>query len=141
MTEPEAEQIAELLNQRNQLARQYTRDDIMANAGSYEYELRDGKVAACVERNKVQWYQWEIRHLSVLPEYEGKGLASIVYDRAEKTARTGGAAVLQCTIREGNVKSEAFFKRHDFVKVGRFLYRLTGNGVGVWQKIVSDVQS
>jgi N-acetylglutamate synthase-like GNAT family acetyltransferase len=141
MTEPEAEQISELLNQRNQLARQYTSDDIMKNAGNYEYELRDGKVAACVERIKVQWYQWEIRHLSVLPEYEGKGLASIVYDRAEKTARADGAAVLQCTIREGNVKSEAFFKRREFLKVGRFLYQLTGNAVGVWQKILSDVES
>ena len=139
MTEAEAKQIAELLNERNQLARRYTGRDVLENAGNYEHELRDGRVAGCVERKKVQWYQWEIRHLSVLPEYEGKGVASIVYDRAEKAARTNGATVLQCTIREENARSETFFQRHGFVKAGRFLYQVTGNAVGVWQKILSDL--
>jgi ribosomal protein S18 acetylase RimI-like enzyme len=139
MTEAEAKQIAELLNERNQLARQYIVDDILKNADNYEYELRGGKVVACVERKKVQWYQWEIRHLSVLKEYEGKGVASLVYQRTEKAARTNGAAVLQCTIREENTRSEAFFKRQNFVKVGRFLYGVTGNAVGLWQKVVSKV--
>jgi ribosomal protein S18 acetylase RimI-like enzyme len=139
MTEAEAKQIAELLNERNQLARRYTVGDIQKNADTYEYELRHGKVVGCVERQQVQWYQWEIRHLSVLQEYEGKGVASLVYERAEKAARTKGAAVLQCTIREENIRSETFFQRHDFVKIGRFLYEVTGNAVGVWQKVISKV--
>jgi N-acetylglutamate synthase-like GNAT family acetyltransferase len=139
MTEAEAKQIAELLNKRNQLARRYTGEDILKNAGNYEYELRNGRVAGCIERKKVQWYQWEIRHLSVLSEYEGKGVASIVYDRAEKAARTNGATVLQCTIREENARSVTFFQRHGFVKVGSFLYQATGNVVGVWQKIISKL--
>jgi GNAT superfamily N-acetyltransferase len=139
MTEAEAKQIAEILNERNQLAKRYTGEDILKNAGNYEYELWNGRVVGCVERKKVQWYQWEIRHLSVLPEHEGKGVASIVYDRAEKAARTNGATVLQCTIREENARSETFFQRHGFTKVGRFLYQVTGNAVGVWQKIISKL--
>ncbi|MBZ5493814.1 MAG: GNAT family N-acetyltransferase [Acidobacteriia bacterium] len=139
MTENEAKEIAELLNTRNQLVRKYTAHDVMEKAENYEYESRDNRVVACVEREKLQWYQWEIRHLSVSPKCEGKGLASIVYKRAESTARAGGAAILQCTIRQGNERSEAFFTRHGFSKIGSFVYQLTGNTVGIWQKILRPV--
>src|SRR5947209_5092477 len=102
MTEIEAQQIATLLNDRNQLAGRRSAKHILAAATNYEFELRDGSVVACVERKSVQWYQWEICHLSVKSEWEGKGIASIVYARAEESARSGGARILQCTIREGN---------------------------------------
>jgi GNAT superfamily N-acetyltransferase len=105
-----------------------------ANADTYEYEIRDGLVAACVERKRVQWYQWEIRHLSVGKQFEGKGLAFAVYGRAEAAATEGGACVLQCTIREGNRDSETFFRRQGFRNVGGFYYERTANNVGIWQK-------
>ncbi len=63
MTKAQAEEIANLINERNQLVRRYKAKDILQHAGNYEYEIRDGKVVACVERKKVQWYQWEVtRH-------------------------------------------------------------------------------
>ncbi len=136
MTKPRAQEIAKLINERNQLARRYKADDILRYASNYEYELRDGKVVACVERKKVQWYQWEICHLSVPEEWEGRGVAFAVYSRAEEAARAGGACVLQCTIRQGNEKSERFFRRQGFAKVGSFLYDATGNTVGIWQKLI-----
>lgn len=141
MTEAQAQEIAVLLNKRNQLARSYTGRGVFAKAGNYEYEVRHGKVEACVERKKVQWYQWEICHLSVAIEWEGKGLASIVYQRAEEAARSGGACILQCTIREGNERSERFFGKRGFIKVGRFFYALTDNTVGVWQKVLPVIPS
>lgn len=109
MTEAHAREIAALINERNELARTYTAGDIIREASNYEYEVRDGKVVACVERQKVQWYQWEICHLSVPTEWEGKGVAFAVYQRAEAAARSGGGCVFQCTIREGNKRSEKFF--------------------------------
>lgn len=136
MTEAHAREIAALINERNELARTYTAGDIIREASNYEYEVRDGKVVACVERQKVQWYQWEICHLSVPTEWEGKGVAFAVYQRAEAAARSGGGCVFQCTIREGNKRSEKFFRRQGFLKVGAFLYRPTGNTVGVWQKVL-----
>jgi hypothetical protein len=65
MTHKEAKQIAALLNDRNQLARTYTAADVLAEKEHYVYELREGEVVACVEHRQVQWYQLEVRHLSV----------------------------------------------------------------------------
>ena len=137
MTEQEADEIAALLNARNQLARKYEASDILSDREDYEYELRDGKIVACIERRLVQWYQLEVRHLSVDSAWERKGLGSLIYMRAEKFGRSKGVCVVQCTIREGNEASEGFFENHGFLKISRFLYAATGNNVGVWQKVLA----
>jgi ribosomal protein S18 acetylase RimI-like enzyme len=111
---------------------------VLREANHYEYESRDGRVVACVERRKVQWYQWEVLHLSVDETVEKKGLAFLVYERVESAARRAGVRVLQCTIREGNKESAGFFDRQGFSKVSRFVNRETGNTVGVWQKVLSE---
>ena len=136
MTIREAKQIAKLLNERNQLARQYTGDAVLADAANYEYELHEDQIVGCVERKRVQWYQWEIRHLSVHLDVEGKGVGFAVYRRAEAAAVNGGACILQCTIRHGNQESERFFRRQGFSEVSAFHYAQTGNIVGVWQKVL-----
>jgi len=136
MTRAEADEIAQLLNDRNRLVRRYTGQQVLVDADNYEYENRDGHVAACVERKRAQWYQWEIRHLSVREEWEGKGLAFAVYSRAEAAVLQGGACVLQCTIRQGNKDSEKFFRRQGFTGVGAFYYQATNNNVGIWQKVL-----
>ena len=137
MTPRYAKGIATLLNARNHLARNYTEADILQDARQYEYEVRDGNVVACVERKEVQWYQWEVRHLSVASSHEGAGLAFALYQRAERFAIGEGACILQCTIRTGNTRSEAFFTRQGYRNVGVFLYPPTSHTVGVWQKVVS----
>lgn len=136
MTRAQAEEIATLINRRNQLPLDYTSDDILRKAPNYEYEIRDSKLIACVERKKVQWYQWEIRHLSVHEDWEGQGVGYAVYSRAETSAHAGGACLLQCTIRDGNDDSERFFQRQGFRRVGGFANASTGNAVGVWQKVL-----
>lgn len=137
MRDQEAEEIAALLNSRNQLARTYRAEDVLAEEDDYEYELRNGKVVACIERRLIQWYQLEVRHLSVDESYERQGLGSLVYERAEKFGRSKKACVVQCTIREGNEASEGFFVSRGFAKVSRFFYASTGNSVGVWQRVLS----
>jgi N-acetylglutamate synthase-like GNAT family acetyltransferase len=141
MTADEARQIAELINRRNELMRRYRPADVQESAANYEFESRDGAVVACVERKRVQWYQWEICHLSVAEDCERKGLASMVYARAEAAARLAGVSLLQCTIREGNGASESFFSRQGFHRVGTFLNTRSGNTVGVWQKVLSGPTS
>ncbi len=137
MTHQEAQKIAALLNARNQLARNYTAEDVLGEKEDYEYELRDGNVVACIERRLVQWYQLEVRHLSVDEAWERKGLGSMLFTRAEEFGRSKGTVLVQCTIREGNEPSECFFENHGFGKVSRFFYAPTGNNVGVWQKVLS----
>jgi hypothetical protein len=60
MTSLHAEQIATLINQGNRLSREYEGKDILCFACNYEYETRDGNVVSCVERKRVQWYQWVV---------------------------------------------------------------------------------
>src|SRR5689334_8626187 len=66
----EARQIAALLNERNQLAGVYTDKSILNCAETYDYEIVDGEVASCVQRKELQWYQWEILHLSTSEKHE-----------------------------------------------------------------------
>jgi ribosomal protein S18 acetylase RimI-like enzyme len=137
VNEKQAAQIAELLNARNQLARRYTGKDILAARDTYLFEVSEtGDVTGCVEVKKVQWYQFEIDHLSVTEAVEGKGVASSLFRRAEEHAKQSRGRILQCTIREDNEKSQRLFKRKGFIQVSEFHYPDTGNNVGVWQKVI-----
>ena len=137
LTPTQADQIASLINERNHLTGQHDGDSVLGEAAEYEFEERDGVVVGCVQRRRVQWYQWEIRHLSVTDAWEGRGIAYAVYQRASAHAEREGARVLQCTIREDNEKSIAFFVRQGFAKAVVFKNAESGNLVGVWLKSVS----
>lgn len=89
-----AKQISELLNDRNQLVTKYTLEKVLASGDNYVYLLDSGKVIACAESKKVQWYQWEISHVLVASVYEGKGYGRKILMDAEKKAKDGGAKIL-----------------------------------------------
>jgi N-acetylglutamate synthase-like GNAT family acetyltransferase len=69
----QATEIAQLLNSRNQLEIPYTGQKVLEHASDYVFDLDDQVVVACVEIKRVQWYQWEICHLSVAETHEGHG--------------------------------------------------------------------
>ena len=129
--------IAELLNRRNQLTREYTPDDILKNAENYVYEQEAEILIACVEVKKVQWYQSEILHLSVNENYEGQGRGRRLVAKAEEKAVKDGAKILQCTIRTDNKGSEHVFGISGYKQVAFFYNPDSGNEIGVWQKVVS----
>lgn len=137
MTTNIAEQIANLLNERNQLTIQYTADKILENSENYVYLLEEEKIIACAESKRVQWYQWEISHVLVAKDYEGKGFGNKILNEAEIKAKTGNAKILQCTIRANNENSIRLFSRNGYVQVNRFFYPKSGNWVYVYQKSIS----
>ncbi|BDU25169.1 GNAT family N-acetyltransferase [Flavobacterium sp. GSB-24] len=137
MTEEIAEQIADLLNERNQLVTKYTFSSILDSSENYVYLEDSGKIIACAESKKVQWYQWEISHVLVAADYEGKGFGKKILSKAEAKANQGGAKILQCTIRTNNENSIRLFSRNGYTKVNRFFYPKSGNWVYVYQKCVS----
>jgi ribosomal protein S18 acetylase RimI-like enzyme len=75
---------------------------VLAHAEDYVCEIQDDVVIACVEVKKVQWYQWEICHLSVSEAHERQGLGKQLLRQAEDKAKSSGARIVQCTIRVGN---------------------------------------
>jgi ribosomal protein S18 acetylase RimI-like enzyme len=138
LTAEQAARIAELLNKRNELARQYSGAEILAHARNYQCRLNeDGEVMAFVEVKRVQWYQAEVCHLTVAPEFERRGLAKTLLAQVEAEARAGGVRLLQCTIREGNTASRNLFEGAGFRRVSAFHNGATGNNVDVFQKVLS----
>lgn len=140
MTEKQAEQIATLLNERNELVKKYTPKEIMESSANYVFIEENEFVVACAEAKKVQWYQWEIDHVSVSKAAEGKGLGSKILKFAEDKAIAAGAKILQCTIRSTNSRSQNLFLSKGYCKTISFFYQRSGNWVNVYQKSVSVIE-
>jgi ribosomal protein S18 acetylase RimI-like enzyme len=141
LTDDQADQIAVLLNARNQLTRELTRNAVLDSAVNYQCRFSEsGAVVGCVEVKRVQWYQAEICHLTVSESEAKKGHAKALLREAEKSARLMDVRLLQCTIREDNVASRRLFEGFGFVLVGMFHNRRSGNNVGVFQKILALAQ-
>lgn len=141
LSDTHADAIATLLNARNQLTVQYTRERVQKEAENYIYRLSEaGELIACVEVKKVQWYQAEVLHLTVAEAHERKGHAKALLCEAERVARANGARVLQCTIRTDNTTSRALFEGFGFSHVSTFLNQGSGNNVGVFQKVLATAR-
>ncbi|KQX22142.1 GNAT family N-acetyltransferase [Variovorax sp. Root434] len=137
LTDVNANEIAALLNSRNQLIVKYSAAKVLAAAEEYVYRMSDAeKVIACVQVKKVQWYQAEVLHLTVDESAARKGHAKGLLRSAEDMAIKQGARLLQCTIRDGNKESEGLFLGAGFTKVSAFHNVHSGNTVGVFQKVL-----
>ena len=137
MTEEEAKQIADLLNKRNKLVRGYDCEKIMKEEDNYVYLMEGTDLIACAESKQVQWYQWEVSHVSVNEQFESKGFGSKILLMEEEKAIKSGAKILQCTIRSNNEKSQKLFLSKGYAKTGSFFYSKSGNWVHVYQKSIA----
>ncbi|WP_424195817.1 GNAT family N-acetyltransferase [Ampullimonas aquatilis] len=136
-----ADQIATLLNERNQLIRPYTYQDVLEHKENYLVHISEsGKVVACVEVKGVQWYQAEILHLTVAATEIRKGHAKALLQEAERISREKNARLLQCTIREDNVESCSLFEGFGFSSVNTFYNSRSGNNITVYQKVLSSAR-
>lgn len=141
LSDAHADAIAALLNARNQLTVQYTRQRVQEEADNYLFRLSEaGQLIACVELKKVQWYQAEVLHLTVAEAHEGKGHAKALLCEVERVARANGARVLQCTIRMDNEASLRLFEGIGFAHVSTFRNERSGNNVGVFQKVLATAR-
>jgi N-acetylglutamate synthase-like GNAT family acetyltransferase len=131
----QAGQIAALLNEYNHLASSYTAQDIIANADRYFCHFStSGDIIACIELVKVQWYQFEIRHLVVAPTQLRRGYAQSLLLEMEKVVRERGGHILQCTTRKSNFSANIFFLKNKFIPCSMFYNPASSNVIFVWQK-------
>lgn len=141
MTQEQAEQIASLLNRRNQLTKVYHAADVLASANEYEFFIGDeGKIVGCVQVKSIQWYQAEVSHLTLDEGLEGQGHAALLIKKAEATALHAGRRIVQCTIRCDNDKSMVRFKKLGYREVNRFHNVVSENDVAVLQKVLVPVK-
>ena len=133
-----AQQIATLLNERNELTLSYTAEQVLEESDNYIYLLsEEEEVIACVEFKRIQWYQTEIRHLSVSENEVKKGYAKKLFQEAERRSRHAKTRLLQCSIRNDNQPSRFLFESLGFVLVSTFYNETSGNVVNVFQKVLS----
>ncbi len=132
-----AKQVADLLNSENQLVLHYTEEKVLASADHYVYEAsEENKVIAFVECKKVQWYQFEVCHLTVNPGFRGKRYGKRILEKAINHAKSNRGRIVQCTIRDDNEASARLLEKSGFQKVSKFFYPYSGNNVDVWQKVI-----
>ncbi|MGZ3920831.1 MAG: GNAT family N-acetyltransferase [Bacteroidia bacterium] len=134
MNRKQASQIADLLKQ-NDLVVTYTTDRILKVSQNYVFIEEDKKIMACAELKKVQWYQWEVSHVSVAKLRGGYGTKII--NLVEQQAIENNARVLQCTIRADNIASIGLFKSLGYMQGTTFFYPKSGNDVLIFQKALS----
>lgn len=137
MTKEEAEQIADLINKRNQLTKKYSTNEILTTGDNYVFIKNNNKIIACAECKKIQWYQHEISHVSIIENFEGKGFGTKILNLAEKKAMISNAKILQCTIRMNNENSIRLFSRKGYNEVNKFYNPKSENWVIIYQKVVS----
>jgi L-amino acid N-acyltransferase YncA len=136
MTNQIAQEVAALLNARNQLTVKYDSQKVLKDEKHYIVRHDESsKVVGVVEVKKVQWYQCEICHLSVAVDRHGIGSSLLIEALAK--AKALGARVAQCTIRVGNTGSEALFTKHGFVPSLTFQNCDNGNRVTVFHKALT----
>lgn len=140
MRSDHARQIADLLNQQNQLIVNYTADRVLQHADNYLVRLdQDGQVIACAELKRVQWYQFELLHVTVAQHVQRMGHARSLMAEAATKGAALDARMLQATIRTGNTASERLFESSGFQLVSRFYNVRSGHFIGVWQRVLSPV--
>lgn len=142
MNPNQANQIAELLNNNNELKSAYTTDQVLRYAHEYKFiqEEDTNYVVAVVQIKKVQWYQHEIVNLTVNPEHNGKELAQHLLQIAENQALNDGARILQGTVRQDDQENIELFKSAGFNHVSNFYNQHSDRNITVWQKILTPIK-
>lgn len=136
MTKNQAQSIANLLNDRNQLSKEYSAADILAKEEQFVMLEEADTVIGVAQVKKVQWYQAEIFHVSVNKSHEGKGFGRRILQLAEAKAKALNVRILQCTIRSDNTKSQVLFLKNGYSKTCQFYNVVTRNEVNVYQKAI-----
>lgn len=135
MNRIEAEQIADLLNTQNQLTENYTAEKVIEHQNDIIYHIGDdGKVICAVEVSRVQWYQAEIKHLTVDPDVKRNGLGRKLLVEAEEKVLELGALVVQCTVRDNNTGSIKLFLSSGYHHCLTVKNPKSGNRVMILQK-------
>ena len=137
MSTEEAQQIANLINTRNQLTKKIAFKDVLENHKNYVFLKDNITIIACAESKQIQWYQNEISHVSVREDFEGKGIGNKILKMAEEIAKNNTSRIIQCTIRSGNESSVRLFTRKGYTEVNKFFNSKSENWVNIYQKILT----
>lgn len=107
-------------------------------SGSDNGPSNEPKVAGVVRARNLNWYLGEVSHLTVAPEFRGRGVARKLFDIAEAKLKAKGAKVIVAT--DASDDPAAVAERYDFPfsydENTSFTNAATGHEVNVLLKTV-----
>lgn len=134
MNELQANQIATLINKQNMLDGTLSAANILQHKDTIFFYADGDVVIGSVKVVCVQWYQAEVKYLSVHLDYRRKGWGRKLLAEAEACVRGMGALVAQCTVRGDNLPSINLFLSSGYKETVTFTNPESGNRVHVFQK-------
>jgi len=118
-----AQQIVNLVNKQNRLHKKLTAESVLEHADQYYYITIGNKLIGCVKVVDVTWYLCELRHLSVIPEYQHRRIGKHLVTKAIETGKKHYKYVIQLTVREDNLSAISLFKKTGFKQTVNFVNR------------------
>lgn len=137
MKESTAKRIALLLNERNNLPNKLESWDINHNDYFYiavNQGLETEKVLACARAKCMSFFCYELKHVVVNEDYEGKGLGKLVINLVETYVKQKRIPILLATTRAENCKMNNLFKKLGYSKTKEFVNQGTKHPLILWKK-------
>lgn len=131
------QKISDLVNQNNQLSCPLTLGRVKETIDQYRWKLIDDHLVYCVRVRRSSWFQSEISHLSVNPDYQGKKFGKEALVEAEHFATELGSKVSCCTVRSDNIKSINLFEKTGYSKASEFVNQVNGRLLHLYIKTLS----
>lgn len=97
--------------------------------------LREGRLVGCIKLQPVNWYQADLSHLVVHPEYRRQNIARILIAKACRRARLADCRIVQSTIRHNNTAASDLFCSSGFMPTVSFT-GLSGQTLAVWSLVL-----
>lgn len=132
-------QIFDLISKHSPLATSVTLAQIRGqiDKGSYRVIVEDDLLIALGKLVKLSWYQAEISHVVVRPEFRCRGYGRRIVRDLCGYAQDLGVKIAQCTIRSNNTASRRLFGGAEFHPAASFTGR-SGHKLDIWQKVLVD---
>lgn len=131
-----SQQIAELLNRRNNLPIKLSRYDI--ERGGYFYltykEGDEEKLISCVQARKMSFFVYELKHLAVSEDFCGQGLGKKMVEIVEKNALYNKVPLIMGTTQKSNLAINSIFSKFGYDIVNEFKNTKTQHTCLIWQK-------
>jgi len=106
-------------------------------AGGFHYfGIRIDGMLACVYKALIEDEVCLGEHLSVSPNHQGKGLASVMYEHFLKFAKKSRCKKARANILVGHEINERFVRKYGFEKAGEPFHQAASMLVQAWERRV-----
>lgn len=132
-----AQQISELVFQYNGLPEKPAADDIASRTYFWLGVQSFGgceELWGCVGVRKMSWFAYELKHLTVKPEFRGRGYAQLLVNQALSYVAGREKGLVYATIKVDNQPSQQLFGKLGFEREVEFENFQTKQRLNVWRK-------